>query len=385
MTEIAIVNSIGACLMLFLLLTRIENKDKKMAGDRIFDIMIWVTFLGCLIESLTFVVDGENFPACRAVSYILNSLCFIGTCSVGFMWCIFVDYKIYNSVKRIRRKSRYLIIPLLVDVVLNFINLSGCGLIFSVSRDNVYSRGSLVILVYVSLFMYFIYSIYIVATAKENRLHIRFMPIYYFVVPCMIGTLVQGLMYGITIGWTAVAVSLLFVYIQSQSQKVFVDSLSELYNRKYMDYVLSSIKNDGKSSIHGIMLDVNDFKHINDAYGHAKGDDAIRTIGRMLSDVVPDNGLVVRFAGDEFIILINTDDDRQVDDVIAELERKTEQFNSSMQEPYSIRFAIGCGRLDMTSGGVEAFISDMDRAMYISKRRYYQREGIDRRRQRTDA
>ena len=102
MTEIAIVNSIGACLMLFLLLTRIENKDKKMAGDRIFDIMIWVTFLGCLIESLTFVVDGENFPACRAVSYILNSLCFIGTCSVGFMWCIFVDYKIYNSVKRIR-------------------------------------------------------------------------------------------------------------------------------------------------------------------------------------------------------------------------------------------------------------------------------------------
>lgn len=63
MTEILIVNFIGVILMVFLLLTRIENIEKRFAGDILFDTMIWITIAGCLVEILTFVVDGKNISS----------------------------------------------------------------------------------------------------------------------------------------------------------------------------------------------------------------------------------------------------------------------------------------------------------------------------------
>lgn len=382
MTEIVIVNSIGICLMVVLLLIRIENKEIRLISDKLFDIMIWVAMIGCLIEILTFVVDGRDFTGGRALSYILNCLCFIGTCTVGFLWCIFVDYRIHNSLRRIKKKIKVLAIPLAVDVFLNLINLTGCGVMFSISDDNVYSRGSMVWMAYIILFIYYIYSIYIVVSSKKSGLHVKFMSIYYFVIPCMIGTIVQGAVYGITLGWTCVTIAFTFVYIETQSQNIFVDSLSGLYNRKYMNYILDKFKNNDKTTIFGIMLDVNNFKGINDLYGHIKGDAAIRTIGILISDAVPHNGIAVRYAGDEFIIILNTEDEQQVFQVMDDIKQKAEYFSNFGREPYKLSFSMGYSRLDVENGGVEAFLSGMDREMYKSKREYYRTVGNDRRKSR---
>lgn len=59
--EIIIVNGIEIFLMGFILLTRIESIEKRFAGDKIFDIMIWITLVGCLVETVTFVIDGKTF------------------------------------------------------------------------------------------------------------------------------------------------------------------------------------------------------------------------------------------------------------------------------------------------------------------------------------
>ena len=70
MAEILIVNNIGIFLMVFLRMTRIENVEKRFAGDKIFDIMTWITIAGCTAEILTFVIDGKVFAGCRMLSYL---------------------------------------------------------------------------------------------------------------------------------------------------------------------------------------------------------------------------------------------------------------------------------------------------------------------------
>ena len=77
MAEIICVNGIGISLMLFLLLTRIENIEEHSVGKRLFDAMSWLIIGGCLAETLTCVLDGRIFFACRPLSYLLNSFCFI--------------------------------------------------------------------------------------------------------------------------------------------------------------------------------------------------------------------------------------------------------------------------------------------------------------------
>lgn len=384
MAEILVVNGIGIILMVFLLFTRIENIEKRFAGDIIFDTMIWITIIGCSLEILTFVIDGRTFPFSRVLSYLTNSLCFIGTCSVGFLWCLYVDFRIFNNAGRVCRRAKVLALPLILDIVLNIVNLSGCGIIFTVSEENVYQRGSLVLVVYVVLFFYFIYSIWLVEYSRKSGIHISFLPVYYFVIPCMVGTIVQGLCYGITVGWTSVAVAFLFVYVETQSRNAFMDELSGLYNRRYMDCILSQMKRNTRNVIYGLMIDVNNFKNINDVYGHSKGDDAIRNIGRILMNSVPDNGTVIRYAGDEFIILLRTDDEKTVRDTIQRVEKNAETFNDLHTEPYVISFAIGYSRLDVSSGDVEKFLSAMDEKMYEAKRRHYQEVAVDRRKNRNN-
>lgn len=370
--EIVIVNGIGILLMVLLRLSRIENIEKRFFGDIVFDVMIWLTIAGCLVEIGTFVIDGKMFFGSRALSYLLNSFCFIGTCTVGFLWCLFVDFRIFNNINRIRKKAKILCIPLMVDIVMNVINLNGCGIVFSISKDNIYQRGSFVISTYVILFIYFIYSLCLVDRSKKSDLRMRFFPVNYFVLPCVLGTIVQGMIYGVTLGWTMVAVAFLFVHIETQSLNSFVDSLSGLYNRSYMDCILSQIKRNAKGCVYGIMIDVNDFKQINDLYGHTKGDHAIRSVGKILSESVSDNGIAVRYAGDEFIVLIHTEDELFVKETMNYIQNKTEEFNQKNEEPYHLSFAMGYSRFDVKTGNVEQFLTEMDRQMYLSKQLYYQ-------------
>ena len=377
--EILIVNGIGIFLMVFLRLTRIENIEKRYVDDKYFDTMIWLTIAGCTAEVFAFLIDGKIFMGCRVLSYLLNSFCFIGTCCVGFLWCLFVEFRVHHDVERSRKRAKILVIPFLVDIVMNLVNYTGCGILFSISEENVYQRGYLVVVTYLILFFYFGYSLCIVDRSKKSGLHIQFFTVNYFVIPCILGTVVQGVCYGITLGWTTVAIAMLCVHVQTQSMNAFVDSLSGLYNRRYMDCVLSRIKRNSKAPLYGIMIDVNDFKKINDDYGHSKGDDAIHNIGRILYASIPDNGIAIRYAGDEFIILLRTDDAEVVRSTMRCVEKNTEEFNRAKKEPYSLSFAMGYSRFEQSTGNVEQFLSSMDMEMYLSKRKHYEQAVSDRR------
>lgn len=370
--EVIIVNGIGIILMFFLLKMRFENVQKRQGREYIYDAMIWLTITGNAAELLTILIDGKLFWGCIALSYFLNSLCFLCASCVGFLWCLYVDLRIFNSWYRIRKRIKYLLLPFLADVILCFINLGGNGILFTITKDNVYQRGTLVMIVYVVLFFYFIYSICLVDRSKKKGLYVQRFPTYYYVVPCMIGTLIQGLIYGITLGWVAVAIALLFVYIQLQSLNSLVDSLSGLYNRRYLDNILEHLKRDPKRSVYGVMMDVNGFKKINDSFGHSEGDKVIRNIGRILSDSIPECGIAIRYAGDEFILLLNTESEDVIKNTINLVNRNVEGFNITKKSACELSLSIGYVKYDAAAGDTEAFLKAMDQRMYAEKEKYYE-------------
>ena len=172
---------------------------------------------------------------------------------------------------------------------------------------------------------------------------------------------------------------MLFIYVQLQSMNAYMDSLSGLYNRRYLDYILSHRKHLGGRCLYGIYIDVNNFKGINDRYGHACGDEAIRTIGRILSDSIPTGGVAIRCAGDEFMVLLITGEEADAQAVMERIRENTRRNNTSGAHPFPISLAIGCSRFDTEEGNVEEFLSEMDRQMYAAKAGYYQSQGVDRR------
>ena len=144
MAEVLIVNGIGICLMAAIQLIRIDMGDRGLLSNKIYDAMVKLTIIGCSAEIGTFLVDGVGFAGAAALSYLLNSICFLGTCSVGLLWCCYVEFKIYNSIERLKKRFRVLVIPFAIILVLIIANLFVHGIIFSISEENIYSRGTLV-------------------------------------------------------------------------------------------------------------------------------------------------------------------------------------------------------------------------------------------------
>lgn len=375
--EIAVANSIAVLMMLFLLICRRKNRENIHTEDKIYDGMALVNLCGALCETVSFFVDGQDITGGIAINYISNSLCLLGTVSIALLWCLYVDLRIYRNYRRTFRKAKFIMIPWLVELAAIICNLFGTGILFKVSGDNIYQRTDGAVLGYVTLVIYFIYSIYLVYHSKKQGISLNFFPVWLFIGPCFAGVVVQLFCYGISTSWVSVAIAMTFVQMQAYAENIYMDELSGLYNRRYLNGILDKRvdkreRNDGtmQNSLYGIMMDINDFKEINDKFGHSKGDRAICTIGNILFKSIPDGCIAIRYAGDEFIVLMPGVEEENVRSVMDEINNNIAGFNESGTEPFAISVAMGYAQF-AEDDDAETFLTHMDAQMYAEKRRFY--------------
>lgn len=313
--EILIANGLTVLMMWFLLLCRRKNRESLHEEDKLYDGMAIVNLAGALSETIAFLVDGNQFTGCRQINYISNSICFIGTVSIGLLWCLYVELRIYRNYKRIFKKVRVVMFPWIVEVIMVLCNLPGTGIMFKISKENVYQRTAGSLVGYISLILYFAYSIYLVYHSKKQGVNVNFFPVIYFVGPCFAGVLIQFLFYG-------------------------------------------------------IMMDVNAFKYINDNFGHSMGDKAICTLGNILFRSIPAAGMAIRYAGDEFIVLLSGVEEESVLATMKEIHNNLSRFNESGIEPFTLSVSMGYAEFG-SEDDAEVFLMHMDEKMYEEKRKYH--------------
>lgn len=368
--EILMANGLTVLMMCYLLSCRRKNRESLHTEDKVYDGIAKVNILGAVAETISFLVDGKSFIGCRQLNYISNSLCFIGTVSMGLLWCLYVNLRIYRNFKKISEKMAVMMIPWMIEVVMVLGNLIKPGIMFKVSADNVYQRTGGALAGYITLVIYLAYSLYMVYHSRKQGVNLSYFPVFYFVCICLAGVLIQLVFYGVTSSWLLTAVTLIFTQMQSYAENIYMDELSGLYNRRYLKAVLAKRKNTDANSLYGIMMDVNDFKYINDSFGHSMGDKVISTIGNILFKSIPDAGIAIRYAGDEFIVLLTDADKAFVMATINEINKNISRFNDSKAEPFELSVSMGYAEFGKDDNA-EEFLRNMDDKMYEEKRRYH--------------
>ena len=368
--EILVANGTGAVLVCFLFLLRVRGESKNSVGSELFCQMLVVTLLAQATETISFLLDGVPGAASRFWLYLMNTVCTGATVSVGFAWCLYVDFRVYRSTGRLRRRHLFLGAPLLAVLALLAANLFGTGWIFTISADNVYHRGPLNSLLYLLLFGYYAESVWQVHKAKRDGVTVEFFPVYYFVVTCAVGTLLQGAFYGMAFGWLSVAIAFVLVDSQTRSLRGYTDELSGLFGRKYMNYCLERIHATQEKDVYGIMMDVNCFKEINDTYGHGAGDRAIQEIGHILSGALVANSVAIRISGDEFMVLIRHGSEEILNKICAAIEQRVQRYNAAAPAgSFQLSFSTGVAKYE--GGSVEKFLAELDERMYAEKRAFH--------------
>lgn len=159
--------------------------------------------------------------------------------------------------------------------------------------------------------------------------------------------------------------------ISSLQKQLFSDPLTEAYNRKWFsDYYLEKdyFKNDGFIAF----LDLNKFKVINDQYGHLVGDQVLKYLVKFLKKELNYKGVdIVRYAGDEFIVLFNKGKigSLNVEKTVKEAQKKLSKQKLKSSKINELQFSFSYGLTPFKKAdAVEDIMDKVDELMYRNKK-----------------
>ena len=369
MQQILFANGSAMLLLLIVLQSSYRMFDHNMLDSRLMNIMIMIALLQCILETTTFLIDGIVAPALYEVSILLNALTYIGNALFSIVSSMYVDYKLFGDKIRIKKRCTILMIPACIVIVGSLVNLF-TPVFFEVNEITyVYKRTELYIIPNIIISLYLVYNTVLVYWYKNKVGKYLFLPVVIFLIPIILGSVLDFLFYGMTFKQMGIAIALTSIYVNVQKEISCIDSLSGLHTRQYMINHIAAEMNRSKSevSLIGILLDVDKFKLINDTYGHLAGDDAIHSVGQILLNTVPKKAMAVRFAGDEFMVILKNANERDVQNLLASIYSATEEFNATQNKPYEIHFSAGYSIFDKEKDTVNSFFDRMDAAMYGEK------------------
>lgn len=367
-------NGLGITVLIMLIIHTKTTGHKNVHLDSFaFNSLIYISIIQCIFEMTSYILDHQTFAGARELAVASNIILYAFTPVSAFIWTIYVDYKIFDSKKRLKQIYTPLSIPA-IAIVVGAIANAFTPIYFSISADNVYSRTPFVSLPLIVAFSYLIYSFILSALGRKSSKKYIFMPMLYFVVPLLTAAVIQFSFYGVSLIWPVAGISLVFIYINLQNENLFVDTLTGVYNRSALwSY---SIPDSDTQSFAGIMFDIDKFKAINDTYGHVVGDEALREIGKILQEIVTDyKATAIRYAGDEFILICPNSNPQTVTEIESIVTSKLEKNKQKLGRPYDLSVSFG-HTFWLINDTIDEFVNRMDSEMYISKKKKKEAEQV---------
>ncbi|MCX7770112.1 MAG: sensor domain-containing diguanylate cyclase [Proteobacteria bacterium] len=151
----------------------------------------------------------------------------------------------------------------------------------------------------------------------------------------------------------------------------FLDELTGLYNRRFVNTILENeIK---KCKRYGgtftlIIADMNNFKKINDKYGHLKGDEALKKVAEIIRTRIRGSDLAGRFGGDEFAIIFFNTSKENVKKVMEDINKKIKELDLGIEIQISLSYGISS--FPESADTPKQLIEIADKELYQNKKSY---------------
>lgn len=149
------------------------------------------------------------------------------------------------------------------------------------------------------------------------------------------------------------------------------DPLTALFNRRALEVRAPRLLKGVCSARPGavLLIDIDNFKLVNDLYGHTAGDRLLVTLSEMIRAVLPEDALAARLGGDEFIIVFKDASGARIEQLGRQLrEPFLAATSQTFTTPLPVTLSIGASLFDQPPASLEGLIEQSDTALYASKR-----------------
>ena len=140
--------------------------------------------------------------------------------------------------------------------------------------------------------------------------------------------------------WPVIAALLLFIYLFVILKENKTDYLTGLDNRySFFEFVHKFTRNKKGKSLIIAMIDILNFKSINETYGNLEGDIALRNMAQIIKFCVRKTDFAARYGGDEFVLAVRTE--KGIDDLMDKINESLNLYNINNGKPYKIKIIYG--------------------------------------------
>lgn len=339
------------------------NRDMRLLQQ-----MMVTIGIANISDCCVYYLAGSSNIVIKVLVFLSGSGLFLGNVMIGYLWAKFIMVHMNIPFSDIRRNI-YRTIGF-ISIVLLVINIF-YPLVFSVS-DGRYQRGFAYIIFLIFAAFYILDSLYLYVKRVKKNGSLKLFPVHIFLIPVILGVVIQAFFVEIAITWTSIAISVAGIMTALKNEIIFTDCLTGLYNRVYLEFLHKRACNKKDCWVSGIMIDLNGFKQINDNYGHAEGDLALCIVADLLRKSFSEYGVVTRYAGDEFVIMLNTTDDQLIQKIIKSAKKNFVTENEKSDKPYQLSASMGYAITNLSNETIDDFMNRIDEQMYQDKMKYYE-------------
>ncbi|CCY89201.1 diguanylate cyclase [Mycoplasma sp. CAG:956] len=359
------------CIIILLaIFDKFKDESLNNYSDKYYEKTLLATISFSLFALISGIFNGTSYNFSQIILIISHTLYFFSESLIGYFYTNYILKRINLQEKREYKFILY--IPLILSIFFLIINLTK-KILFTISIDNLYSPGkylylyNLINAVYVLIIITYLISYYFYNKNSKNEIKSLIL----FTLLPIVSAGIQNYNYGIILGQVGFTLSELLIYFNNQKKEANYDELTGVYNRRAFNKRVNKIIYSNKSMFL-MLMDADDFKIINDKYGHLEGDKALIQIAYILNRAINNthkNYSLARYGGDEFVIVGNIQNKDEVAQLINQIEEEEKKYNKETNNKYNIKLSIGYALQNDNHTSVEDLIKEADALMYAKKRK----------------
>ena len=371
------------CLFIVLFIRVVLETKNDSASRRSFKKFVTIVLVCLVADMCSYIFDAHTYPGAYVLNHISMFASVLLTVFVGYRFNHLFDrlFHIKRTPKQERIHTLIYCLPTAITLVLLIANLF-TGFLYYVDDNNVYHRGTWYFISCFLQYVSFSHAIVRARLEKHNMINapmkrekMRKTVLCFGAVVLFFGFL-QVLMGGkIALHCFGLTAGVFVMFVRFLDDQITQDRLTNLNNR----YALEAYIQDKTRSYEGrannpnrlylILLDVNDFKMINDRFGHLEGDNALRCIADALREMSLGSRkklFVSRFGGDEFAAVLEARDEESVARFAERLKQILE--DRTIGWSYRIDICMGYAAYRGPGTGMLNWIAEADVELYENKR-----------------
>lgn len=259
-------------------------------------------------------------------------------------------------------QKRYLLFPAFLNAVLCFISIP-TGIVFTISKDNHFGRGTLGYLSYFIAALYMLYLIY--SLFRSTRAEKEDYNLMVFLSVTSVLCLVMPLFVENSSHWfnITIATDVLLYYVFLLQQFTKRDPLTKLLNRQSYYSDIEKYMNEISAVV---AMDMDGLKEVNDTHGHVAGDTALKTLADCFHKAAKHEQRVYRIGGDEYVIICMSTPEKEVNELIARMRENVAKTEYSCSIGYAMK-TDNCS--------IDELYQKADKMLYAEKEQYYIKSG----------